>query len=358
MNARNLLIPVVALTAALGACTPDKTELAPADFSPVGVHVIQAEVSSSPKAIEVHGIVQPARQASVSSRVMGPIVAVKTWAGATVSKDQLLIEIQPETSEGHVAQAEGALAQAGAALAMADRNLKRYQNLHAEKAASEVELDMAQMQYDQAKGAVEQARGAVRTAKTVAGETGVTAPFAARVVERLVEVGDMTAPGRPLVRLESLEGRRLWLNVREADIGRLELDQRVPVTLDSRADNGVIEGTVVEIVPSADPATHTFTVKVDLGSVDLPSGISGRAAIPGETVGRIIIPATAVHRRGGLELVVIQADDSSARTRAVTTGATDTDGRVEILSGISAGDVVVVDAPGIIADGTPLEVSS
>lgn len=358
MNAKNLLIPAIALTAVLGACTPDKAELAQADFTPLSVQVVQAEVTASPKSIEVYGVVQPARQATVSSRVMGPVVTVRTWAGATVSKGQVLVEIQPETSKGQVAQAEGALAQASASLAMAERNLKRYQNLHAEKAASEVELDLAQMQHDQAKGAVDQAQGAVHSAKTVAGEAGVTAPFAARVVERLVEVGDMAAPGRPLVRLESLEGRRLWLSVREADIGRLELDQRVPVTLDSRADNGMIEGTVVEIVPSADPATHTFTVKVDLGSADLPSGISGRAAIPGDAVERIIIPETAVHRRGGLELVIVRADDGSARTRAVTTGAAVADGQVELLSGIKAGDIVVVDASGIIADGTPLEVSS
>ncbi|MEN8164692.1 MAG: efflux RND transporter periplasmic adaptor subunit [Acidobacteriota bacterium] len=358
MNAKTLLIPVLVMAVTLGACAPDKAELAQADLSPLSVHVIQAEAMTSSKAIEVYGVVQPARQAFVSSRVMGPVVAVKTWAGATVSKGQVLIEIQPETSKGQVAQAEGALAQARAALAMAERNLKRFENLHAEKAASEVELDMARMQHGQAKGAVDQAMGAVHTAKTVAGEAGVAAPFAARVVERLVEVGDMAAPGRPLIRLESSEGRRLWLSVREADIARLELDMRIPVTLDSRADHGTIEGTVAEIVPSADPATHTFTVKVDLGSVDVASGISGRAAIPGDAVDRVVIPAAAVHSRGGLELVVVRADDSSARTRAVTTGSELADGQVEILSGIKAGDSVVIDAPGAVADGTPLEVSS
>ncbi len=358
MNANSLLIPVLVMAVTLGACAPDKADLAQADLSPLSVHVIQAETTTSFKTIEVYGVVHPARQASISSRVMGPVVAVNTWAGATVSKGQSLIEIQPETSKGQVAQAEGALAQARAALALAERNLNRFENLHAEKAASEVELDMARMQHDQAKGAVDQASGAVHTAKTVAGEAAVTAPFAARVVERLVEVGDMAAPGRPLIRLESLEGRRLWLSVREADIGRLELDQSIPVTLDSRADNGAIEGTVVEIVPSADPATHTFTVKIDLGSVDVPSGISGRAAIPGDAVERVIIPATAVHSRGGLEIVVVQAVDSSARTRAVTTGSEMPDGQVEILSGIKPGDFVVIDAPGAVADGTPLEVSS
>ena len=358
MNALSRLIPVLLMAVTLGACAPDTAELAESDLRPLTVEIIQAETVTSPKAIEIHGIVQSARQAFVSSRVMGPVVAVKTWAGAAVSKGQVLIEIQPETSKGQVAQAEGALAQARAALAMAERNFKRFENLHAEKAASEVELDMARMQYDQAKGAVDQAMGAVHTAKTVAGEAAVTAPFAARVVERLVEVGDMAAPGRPLIRLESLEGRRLWLSVREADIRRLEMGQKIPVTLDSRADYGAIDGTVIEIVPSADPATHTFTVKVDLGSVDVPSGISGRAAIPGDVVERVVIPASAVHSRGGLELVVVRAADDSARTRVVTTGSELPDGRVEILSGIKPGDFVVIDAPGAVADGTPLEVSS
>ncbi len=357
MNAHSPLIPVLIMAVALGACAPDKAELAHADLPTLSVEIIQAETVSSPKAIEVHGIVNPARQAFVSSRVMGPVVAVKTWAGATVSKGQVLIEIQPETSKGQVAQAEGALAQAQAALAMAERNFKRFENLHAERAASEVELDMARMQYDQAKGAVSQAMGAVHTAKTVAGEAAVTAPFDARVVERLVEVGDMASPGRPLIRLESLEGRRLWLSVREVDIDRLEMDQKIPVTLDSRADSGTIEGTVVEMVPSADPTTHTFTVKVDLGSIDVPSGISGRALIPGDTIERIVIPGTSVHNRGGLELVVVRAEDSSARTRAVTTGAKLPDGQVEILSGIKPGDQIVIDAPGPVADGTPLEIS-
>lgn len=358
MNAHPLLISVLVMVATLGACAPDTSEMAQADMAPISVQIIQAETESSQKTIEVHGIVQPARQAFISSRVMGPVVAVKTWAGASVSKGQTLVEIQPETAKGRVAQAEGALAQAQASLIMAKRNFKRYEALHAEKAASEVEMDMARMQYDQAQGAVDQASGAVHSAKAVAGEAEVTAPFAATVVERLVEVGDMAAPGRPLIRLESLEGRRLWLSVRETDISRLKLNQEIPVTLDSRAADGTIVGSVVEIVPSADPATHTFTVKVDLGAADVPSGISGRAYVPGDIVDRIVIPTTAVHSRGGLELVVVRSTDGSARTRAITTGATLSNDRVEVLSGLKPGEFVAIDAPGPVADGTPLEVSS
>lgn len=358
MNRTTRMIPLVILAAAATACGPDKAEFAPADATPLTVRVVEATTVTTERPIEVQGVVQPARQSVVSSRVMGPVIAVKTWAGEKVSPGQTLIEIQPGTSEGQLAQSEGALAQATAALSLAERNLKRYEALHADKAASELELDMAKMQYEQASGAVEQARGAVRAAKAVAGDAAVTAPFAARVVERLVEVGDMAAPGRPLIRLESLEGRRIWLSLREADIHRVSVGQSVPVTLDSFSDIVAVEGTVAEIVPSADPATHTFTVKVDLGEADVPSGISGRALIPGDATERILVPASAVHARGGLELVVVEGGDGSARTRAVTTGVSNSDGMVEILSGIKAGERVVIDAAGPVADGTPLEVTS
>jgi RND family efflux transporter MFP subunit len=288
---------------------------------------------------------------------MGPVVKLNVRAGSTVAKNQVLLEIHPEASAGRLAQAQGALAQAEAALAMAERNYKRFEALHADNAASELELDMAKMQYEQAQGAVEQAAGAVRSASSVANESTVRAPFAARVVETLIEVGDLAAPGRPLVRVESLEGKQMWLSVREKDIGRVTVGDPIEMRLDARPDFGVIAGEIREIVPSADPATHTFTVKASLGDIDVPSGFSGRAKISGDITERYAVPTTAVHRRGGLELVIVRAADGSARTRAVTTGGALGDDRVEILSGLDAGESVAVNAPGPVADGTPLEIS-
>ena len=150
-------------------------------------------------AIEVYGIVQPARQSFVSSRVMGPVVAIHVQAGDQVNKDALLLEIAPESIDGQVAQAMGAKAQAEAALALAEKNLRRFESLFEDNAASELELDMARMQYEQAQGAVRQAEGAVQAASAVAEESGVRAPFPARVVEKLVDLGDLAAPGRPLI---------------------------------------------------------------------------------------------------------------------------------------------------------------
>jgi RND family efflux transporter MFP subunit len=361
MNVRTQLTIALAAIAAIlftTACGHDEPHRTGADLEVLNVKIVKVEQVTRPRPIDVRGTVHAARQAKVSSRVMGPVVALEVHAGEIVAEGQTLLEIQPETSEGQLAQAQGALAQANAALSLAERNYQRYEALHTENAASDLELDMAKMQFEQSSGAVTQAEGAVRSASSVAREAIVRAPFAARVMETMVEVGDLAAPGRPLVRLESLEDQQLWLTVREADNHRVEIGQEVETRFDSRPEIGVVTGRVVEIVPSADPATHTFTVKVALEGLDVRSGLSGRALLPGDPVEYLAIPTSAVHRRGGLELVVVRAVDGTARTRAVTTGRVLADGRVEVLSGLEAGSEVVVNAPGPVADGTPLEISS
>jgi RND family efflux transporter MFP subunit len=345
------------LTLAAG-CGHDRARQAPLSPAPVRARLAAVEALTASRPVPVYGVVQPARQAFVSGRVMGSVVAVHVQPGARVSRGQPLLEVQPDASNGQVAQARGALAQAQAALALAEHNFRRFEALHAEKAASELELDMARMQLEQARGAVEQAQGAVQAASAVADDAVVRAPFAARVVETLVEVGDLAAPGRPLVRVESLEGREIWLDVRAAEIEKIAVGTPVTVRLDSRTDLGAVAGAVAEVIPAADPTTHTFTVKVDLGRVEVASGLSGRAELPGGAVERLVVPAGAVHRRGGLELVVVRSAEGLARTRAVTTGALLGDGRVEILSGLAAGEQVLVDAPGPVADGAPVEVAS
>lgn len=352
-----LVVVLVAGTAGTLACGSHEAELAEADPSPVAVNLSPVERTTDVGAIAVRGTVQPTRQASLSSRVMGPVVAVNVRAGDLVASGQSLIEIQAEASDGQLAQARGALAQAEAALALAERNYQRYQALHAEAAASDLELDMARMQYEQADGAVKQAQGAVQAADSVAAESDVTAPFDARVIRTMVEVGDLAAPGRPLVQVESREGQQFWMSVRESDSHRLSVGDEIPVRLDARPELGSLTGTIREIEPSADPATHTITVKADLGRLQIPSGLSGRASITGDTDDRLFVPVSAVHRRGGLELVVVRAEDGTARTRAVTTGATTADGRVEVFSGLADGDQVATDLAAPVADGTPLEVT-
>ena len=348
------IVPAAALAVLLAGCGHKEAAVETVSPAPVQATLATVESLEAPRPIELQGVVMPEKETFLSSRAMGPVVKVQANAGDLVRKGDLLVEIQQDLSHGQLSQAKGAQAQAEAALSLARRNFERFEKLHEKAACSDLELDMARMQYEQAQGAVEQAKGAVSAAGSVADESAVRAPFDAVVVERMVNVGDLCAPGRPIARLQSRTGRRLLLTVREADAPFVKVGMSLPVTLDSRPDLGTIPGRVVEVVPAADMATHTFLVRVELGAGDIMSGLSGRTVLPGAPRASLTVPAEAVLRTGGLSLAVAVDAEGKARTRAVTTGAV-REGRVEILSGLSAGDRVVSPLSAPIADGTPVQ---
>jgi len=317
----------------------------------------KAELVDVPRRIELYGSVEPARQAAVSSRVMATVTAVRVKTGDRVAAGQVLVEIDPQTARGQEAQARGALAQAEAAVALASRNYERFKALAAKGAASELELDLARMQNDQAAGAVEQAQGAVDAAASIARESRVAAPFAGRVAAKLVEVGDLAAPGRPLVTVESETGRRLVLAVPESvfTAASLKVGAALPVTIDALAPGRELAGTVEEMAPGADPASHTFLIKVTVDGPEIASGLAGRAWLTVGTRRAVAVPAGAVLASGGVAMVTIRDEAGKARTRAVVAGGPLPDGRVEVLSGLAGGEDVLIE-PGVIPpDGATVQ---
>jgi hypothetical protein len=122
----------------------------------------------------------------------------------------------------------------------------------------------------------------------------------------------------------------------------LATGQTVKARIDARPDLGVLAGQVAEMTPGADPASHSFQVKVALPASDLPSGAAGRASVPVDSREAVVIPANAVLRQGGLSLVVIRKDDGTAATRAVTVGASLPDQKLEVLSGLAGGETVLL----------------
>jgi RND family efflux transporter MFP subunit len=346
---------VFVLTIVIAACGGSAPQPAADTPPPIRAKVDRAAAVEVDRTVELSGTVEALRTAAVASRVMATVVAVLVQPGDSVKAGQVLAEIDPAAAKGQEAQARGALAQAEAAMALAQRNYERFVALHASSAASELELDLARMQFEQAKGAVEQAQGAVAAAASIAADAQVVAPFAGRVAAKLVEVGDLAVPGRPLFLVESAAGRRLVVQVPESLASGVRVGSQIPVRLDAAPAGGNEFGRVVEMTPGANPASHTFTVKIQLDGVDIPSGAAGRAAIPAGRRSTVTVPERAVLLQGGVAMVVLRDQEGKARTRAVTVGNRLPDGRVEVLSGLSGGEVVLVDVRSLPADGTPVE---
>lgn len=345
------LLPLGMLAACGGGADPEAgdSESPAAATTTLDAPVVSAELMEVPRTVDLYGSVEADSTAAVSSRVMAQVTAVHVAAGDTVERGQVLLEIDPQAARGQLSQAQGALAQAKAALALSERNYERFRALADSGSASELELDRARMEYDRSRGAVEQAEGAVSSAASVASDSRVTAPFAGRVVRRMVEAGDLAAPGRPLLMLETGSSRRVALSVPESAVAAagLEIGSPVTVRVDSQPGLGELSGTVVEMSPGADPMSHAYRVKVALpeaapGDRPLPTGSAVRASIPLGQRRAVVVPADAVVSRGGLDLVVLVDEDGRATSRAVTLGRPLAGDRVEILSGLKGGEALAI----------------
>ncbi len=318
------------------------------------VRAVAVESTEEPQWIEAVGSIRSVREATVASKVMGTVVQIRKQAGETVRKGEVLIIVDSRDVEGQIGSAKGALAQARAAASIAETNLRRFEQLFEKKAASPLELDQARYQYETAMGAVAQAEGAVETASSFRSYAEIPAPFDGRVVDRLCEVGDMAAPGRPLMKVEDGARLRIDVSLPETAHGAVRAGDSVRVQIPSLGEQG-FTGKVTEVVPAADPMTRSFLVKVELPeNPALRSGLYGQAMIPSGAKRAIRIPAGSVLARGGLTGVFV-AEGDRAGFRLVTARPLH-DERVEILSGLSDGDRLVLDPPADLRVGQPLEV--
>lgn len=232
------------------------------------------------------------------------------------------------------------------------------------------EIDQAQAGVKQAEAGIKQARAGVTQSlaqldrakaekeQTIANlDYGtVTAPFDGVVTRKHTEVGAMAGSGQPLVTLESTNRLRFSVEIPESLIAQVRQGDRVRVKLDAIASS--LEGRVSQIISSADPNSRSFTIKISLeNSANLIPGMFGRLELPGGTKETIAIPSDALLRRGQLEGVYVVGADRQAELRWVKTGKI-SDGQVEIVSGLVAGDRIVTSDLEKLSDGQPIEMEN
>ena len=181
----------------------------------------------------------------------------------------------------------------------------------------------------------------------------IAAPFTGVVTDKRVNPGDLATPGAPLLTIEREGAYRLEAPVAESRLAQIRPGQTASIVLE--ALDKKIEARVSEIVPAVDAASRAYTVKLDLPALgQIRSGMFGRVLFTLGARKALAVPAAAVIERGQLQSVLV-TEDGVARTRLVTLG-TSAGGRREVLSGVSAGDKVIVPVPAGLADGARVEV--
>jgi len=340
----------------LGGCGR-KTESHGEDASPVAVSTLTLAPTTLPRTVEGVGSLRSAREAELASKVMGSVIEIRKRAGDQVRQGEVVIVIDSEDVIGQIAQAEGALAQARAAATLAKTNLDRFEKLLSRGSASQLEYDQAKYQYETTQGAVVQAEGAVAAARSYQRYAEIPAPFDGRVVDRLSDVGDLTAPGKPLMRIEDSRTLRLYASLEAEQAAVAVRGTPVDVVIPSLGEERTFLGRVTEVVPAADPATHSFLVKVDLEPDPvLRSGLFGRARFTTGERQAIVVPRSALRTRGGMTGVfVVESGRTAFRLVTIADSASDP---VEVLSGLAVGDILIPSPPPTLEVDVPVEVQS
>lgn len=317
---------------------PDEAEV-PVAQVPADAQVAVVERVVAPAVEWASGAVESARRTTVAARILARIEQVHVAAGDEVAAGDVLVTLDARDLESRVRQARQALNAAEAERDLARQELARAEELMSRGVTTRQRLDQAQSQARVAEAEVDRLRQALNEAETSLSYTEILAPVAGRVIDRLAEPGDTTAPGQPLLRLYDPEALRVEAPVRESLAFGLKVGDELRV--ETSALQETLSGKIEEIVPYAEPGARTLLVKVGLPSDRrLFAGMFARIAVPAGERERLLVPPQAVTRIGQLEFVTVAEEGVMVR-RMVTTGESTVDDRLEILSGVKEGDRVV-----------------
>jgi RND family efflux transporter MFP subunit len=288
---------------------------------------------------EVVGTVRPKLRSVIEAKVSGRVERMLVAPGQAVKAGDLLVQL-------NAAEIQARYEQARAVREQADREFKRKESLYKDKTISQAEFDIADSQ-------LRVADAAVKEAETLLGYIKVAAPFDGLITAKRADVGDLAAPGKPLLEMEDPTTLRLEADVPEALMGKISLGDRLAVRVP--AINAALEGQISEIAPVADANSRTFPVKLDLPTTTgLRSGQFGRLAVPVAEVNAIRVPTSAVVLRGQMELAFVVAN-GKARMRLVKTGK-HLENEVEIVAGLNPGEQIVVENAAQLLDDQPVEI--
>jgi len=359
MNRRNLALTlptILCLVASggLSSCSDERHTQTAAPETVSNVTVIVAQTTTAPDWLEAVGTVRAAQTSQVASQMMGNIVEIRAHEGDRVQSGQVLAvlnDAQPRTGTDQATAAlnvaEKEVSAADSDFALAEATLNRYQQLYEKKSVSPQEFDEIKGRYqsaearrDMARAGQAQANAGLTQARTSFGYTRIHAPFAGVVTEKKADAGTLASPGMPMFTIEDTRSYRLEVAVDESDLRLVHVGQVSPVTIDALG-HVPLSGKVVQIVPTADPASHSFLVKVELPTdARLRSGLFGRARFPRGERPTLLIPRTSLVERGQLQGVYVLDASQIAGLRYIAVGNSAGE-QIEVLSGLQGGEKLV-----------------
>jgi RND family efflux transporter MFP subunit len=328
----------------------EKREPGPA----VPVTVVQAAERALPSSEEYVGNIRSRQAVVISTKMMGRVTRFYVDEGQAVSKGQPLVEVDASEAQSAYSQSKAGVDAADVAVRNMERDHERFVRLYEQKAVTKHQVEQVEMGLAAARAQRAQAEANLKMSGTLLSYGKIPAPDAGIVTKKWMDAGNMAFPGAPILTLENPKDLEISVAVAEEKARLLAPGQTAQVTVDSLGKTFAL--TITAVVAAADPMTRTSTVKLSIpdGSGLLP-GQFGRVRFDVLAVKTLAVPEAAVHSEGQMDGVFV-AEGGIARLRWVQLGVRG-GGAVQVLSGLKAGEPVIVPVPAGLSDGQPVTAS-
>ncbi len=278
------------------------------------------------------GIIEEREATAVSFTGMGVVKRMLVNEGQTITKGQLIAEMDDTQARNLLSGAEAQMTQANDALV-------RFKMLHDNGSLPEV-------QWVEIQSKVAQAKSQLEVAKKNLADCKLTAPVGGIIGKKLIGTGETALPSQAVVSILDISSVKVKVAVPEAEIGGINAN--TPTSIMVEAINGSYQGGRIEKSVQADALTHTYDIRIHVANGNrklLPGMVASVRFVSEEsqTIGRKMIPVTAVQKKSDGSLFVwTVGKDSTAHRTAVTIGQTQGN-YVSIINGLNIGDRIAVE---------------
>ena len=391
------ILPAAALSVALlsAACSGTQTSAAaPPEPAPVAVRPAQVQGQPIDRFLRVTGSRAADEQANVAAETAGRVIGTPVERGTRVTAGTVLIRVSATEADASLREADANAAQlearlglaagqpfdparvpdvlnAKATLDLAEAEFGRIKSLLDQKVVSQAEYDQrftqvqaARQQYQSAQNNAQQAyrslqaaRARVDLARKSAADTVVRAPFNGIVAERFVSTGDYVSRGMKVATVVSIDPVRVELTVPEQYLSLVKTGQLVRLTVDAYPGE-IFTASVRFVSPALKPDQRALTVEAVAKNADgrLKPGLFATALLQQpDPAPALLVPATSVETVAGTSRVYVIAADNKVEERIVTVGEKVGD-RIEIATGVKAGERVAANPRGKLSDGARVQI--
>jgi RND family efflux transporter MFP subunit len=332
------LVRLVGSAIILSGCGGTPPPAAPATVPALTTVMVHAE--RVPIERRLDGVIEAVNQGTVAAQTSGRVAAILYDVNDFVPAGAVIIRLRSTEQHAGLTAAQAALSEATAREAEAQTRYQRLADMYQRKVVPKATLDEATANRDASVARLHAARAGLENAKEGVAYTEIRAPYAGVVTKRLVQVGETVSPGTPLMSGLSLQFLRVTVDVPQSIVAQVRRIRQAAVYIEERR----IEATKVTIFPEASSPSSTFRARLELpeNATDLYPGMFVKVGFVTGGAERLLVPARAVVERSEVTAVYVVGAGGRTSMRQVRLGDRFGD-RIEVLSGVLAGDHVALD---------------